>query len=142
MWISRTLDIQRELFFKNSKLLGLGRQIWLINTGAFGLFSAKISVPILVQWVPCPSFNHYFYTKLSLYSHIPNVYLESGFEFGPSCVRSPCMNVCRYLVLWNSNSQMDSLWIYMLPYIVYTHVWKEVIGRCSRHTLTDTNQSE
>ena len=34
----RTTDIQRELFFKNSKLLGLGRQIGLKFWGAFWLF--------------------------------------------------------------------------------------------------------
>jgi hypothetical protein len=32
---SRTRDIQRELFFKNSKVLGLGRQIGLKFWGAF-----------------------------------------------------------------------------------------------------------
>ena len=34
------------------------------NSGAFGVFLAKLSAPILVQWVPCPIFplfNHYFY---------------------------------------------------------------------------------
>ena len=32
-------------------------------------------------------FNHYFYKKLSLYIHIPNIYLESCFEFGPQRIR-------------------------------------------------------
>ena len=27
-------------------------------------------------------FNHYFYKKLNLYVHIPNMYLRLGFEFG------------------------------------------------------------
>ena len=68
-----------EAFFhRNPKLLGFGRQIGLINFGAFVVFSAKLSAPILVQWVPCPCFplfNHYFYKKISLYIHIPNIYL-------------------------------------------------------------------
>ena len=37
-----TMDTQRELFFKNSKLLGLGRQIGLKFFEAFGVFSAKL----------------------------------------------------------------------------------------------------
>ena len=83
---ARTTDTQTKLFFKNSKLLGFGRQIGLIFFEAFKVFSAKLSAPILVLWVPCPFFplfNHYFYKKLSLYSHIPNVYLGLGFQFGP-----------------------------------------------------------
>ena len=31
--------------------------------------------------------NHYFYKRLSLYIHIPNVYLGLGFEFGPQRIR-------------------------------------------------------
>ena len=34
-----------------------------------------------------PLFNHYFYKNLSLYIHIPNVYLGLGFEFGPQRIR-------------------------------------------------------
>ena len=33
----------------NTKLLGLGRQIGQINSGAFGVFSADLLAPILVQ---------------------------------------------------------------------------------------------
>ena len=39
---TRTTDTQRELFFKNSKLLGFGRQIGLKFFEAFGVFSAKL----------------------------------------------------------------------------------------------------
>ena len=81
-----------ETFFHwKPELLGLGRQIGQINSGAFGLFLAKLSAPILVQWVPCPCFplfNHYFYKKLSLYIQIPNIYLGLGFEFGPQRIRN------------------------------------------------------
>jgi hypothetical protein len=63
----RTTDTQWSLFQWNPKILGLGREIGQINSGAFGVFSAK---PILVQWVPCPCFPlfiHYFliYPKYS-----------------------------------------------------------------------------
>jgi hypothetical protein len=50
------------------EIKNLGRQIGQINSGAFGVFSAKLSSPILVQWVPCPFFslcNQYFYKKIS-----------------------------------------------------------------------------
>ena len=40
--ISRTTDIKREVFFKNLKLLDLGRQIGLKFWGAFWLFPAKL----------------------------------------------------------------------------------------------------
>ena len=82
-----------EAFFhRNPKLLGLGRQFGQINFGAFEVFLADLSAPILVLWVPCPCFpliNHYFYKKLSLYIHIPNIYLGLGFEFefGPQIIR-------------------------------------------------------
>ena len=39
---SPTTDIQKELFFKNSKLLGLGRQIGPKFYEAFGVFLAKL----------------------------------------------------------------------------------------------------
>ena len=44
----RTTDTQREPFFEKSKLLGLSRQIGPKIFGAFGVFSANISAPILV----------------------------------------------------------------------------------------------
>ena len=40
--ISRTTDTQTERFFKNSKLLGLGRQIGPKFYEAFGVFLAKL----------------------------------------------------------------------------------------------------
>ena len=40
VYVARTTDTQRELFFKNSKLLGLGRQINFFE--AFGVFSTKL----------------------------------------------------------------------------------------------------
>jgi hypothetical protein len=41
-FISRNMDTQRELFFKNYKLLGLGSQIGLKFYEAFGVFLAKL----------------------------------------------------------------------------------------------------
>ena len=85
------LRMPNEAFFHwNPKVLGLGRQIGQINFGAFGIFLIKLSASILVQWFPCPYFplfNHYFYKKLSLDIHIPNINLGLVFEFGPQRIR-------------------------------------------------------
>ena len=44
-----------KLFFnRNPELLGMGRQFGQINFGAFGVFWADLSGPILVLRVPCP----------------------------------------------------------------------------------------
>jgi hypothetical protein len=44
------LQTPDEAFFhRNPTLFGLGRQIWRINFGAFGVFSANLSEPIFVQ---------------------------------------------------------------------------------------------
>ena len=77
-------------FYWNPEFLGLGRQIGQINSGTFGVFLAKLSVPILIQWVPSlyfSLFNHYFYKKLSLYIHILNIYLGLGFKCGLQRIR-------------------------------------------------------
>ena len=63
---TQTTDGQFSLFSLKSRTFGLGQT----NSGAFGVFLAKLSAPILVQWGPCPCFplfNHYFYKKISLY---------------------------------------------------------------------------
>ena len=62
------LPTPNEAFFhSNQELLGLGRQVGQINSGTFGVFSAKLSAPILV-----------------MFSIIqPHIYLGLGFEFGP-----------------------------------------------------------
>ena len=51
-------------FYQNHKLLGMGRQFWLIN---FGVFTTDSSALILVLWVPCPRFPfiHPFFLKKS-----------------------------------------------------------------------------
>ena len=48
------MDTQRELFFKNRKLYGLGRQIGLKFYEAFGVFWAKQSA----QFWHCESLVH------------------------------------------------------------------------------------
>ena len=61
-------------FIKIPNFWGLSWQFGQINFGAFEGIFGQFSAPILVQWVPCPSFptiNHYSY-KLSLYTH-PNL---------------------------------------------------------------------
>ena len=55
--LNHGLRTPNEAFFhRNPKLLGLGRQFGQINFGAFGVFSADLSAPILVLWVLCPCF--------------------------------------------------------------------------------------
>ena len=49
-----------------------------MNSGAFGVFSAELSAPILFHYSTIISTE-----KLSLYILIPNIYLGLGFEFGP-----------------------------------------------------------
>ena len=74
-------------FSLKSIILGLERQIGHINSGVFVIFSAELTAPILVQWVPCFSlFNHYFYKKLSLHIRIPNEYLAWDLNF--------CFSIC------------------------------------------------
>ena len=87
---SQNHGLWKPFFHRNPKLWGLGRQIEWINSGAFGVISADLSAPILVQWVPCPCFslfNNHFYKKLSLDIHIPNINLGLVFEFGPQRIR-------------------------------------------------------
>ena len=68
------LRMPNEAFFHcNPILLGLGRQIWQINTGAFGVFSAKLSTPNTVS-------------PLSIFSLIQPLFLQ---KTKPSCVCSP-----------------------------------------------------
>ena len=51
------LRTPNEAFFHwNPELLGLGRKIMQKNSGAFGIFLAKLSAPFLLQWVLCPDF--------------------------------------------------------------------------------------
>ena len=77
----RTATPNEVFFYWNPELFGLGRQIGKIDSGAFGVFSAKLSATILVQ-----SLVHVFHystiistEKVSLYIHIPNIYLGLGF---------------------------------------------------------------
>ena len=65
----------------------LGRQIGQIDSGAFGVFSAKLSAPILVQWVTCPCFPLFHYCFCKKLSHIPNIYLGLRFKFGLQRIR-------------------------------------------------------
>ena len=74
-----------EAFFQwNPEILGLGRQIGQINSGAFGEFSAKLSAPISAQWVYMFSIIQPLFQqkKLSSYIHVSNISLGLGFEFG------------------------------------------------------------
>ena len=67
---------------------GHPERVFFRKSQTFGVFSADLSAPILVLWVPCfPLINHYFYKKLSIYTQIPNIFLGLGFEFGPQRIR-------------------------------------------------------
>ena len=58
------LRTPNEAFFHwNAELLGLGRQIWHINSGAFGVFLAELSAPIWVQWVHVFHYSTFISTK-------------------------------------------------------------------------------
>ena len=120
-WWAHGLRTPRESFFLNPELLGMGRHFGLKVFEAFGVFSAGLSAPILLLWVPFPCFllfNHYFYKKLSLYIHIPNIYLGLGFEFGPkriigiqpSCVRSPWHNISQSFGTQSSGLSNWKVW--------------------------------
>ena len=91
------LRTTNETFFHwNLELLGLGRQIEQKNSEAFRVVSAELSVPYLVQWVPC-SYSYLFshYLKKRLYIHITNIYLGLGFQFGIRLLAFVCLqSVC------------------------------------------------
>ena len=100
IWIVARTDYghpERAFFHWNLEILCLRKQIGQINSGSFGVFSTKLSAPILIQWVPSPCpplFNHCFYKELSLYIHIPNIYLGLGFEITPQIIRDSAF-VCQ-----------------------------------------------
>ena len=75
MW--HGLQTPKEAFFnRNPKLLGLGRQFEQIHFGAFELFSANFSAPILVHWTIQVGFIDTFSYSLSFTSSI----LEQGLQ--------------------------------------------------------------
>ena len=99
---SRTTDAQLSLFSSKSQTFGLGQTNWSSTFWGIMGISGQLSACILVLWVPYPCFpsiNHYFYKKLSLYIHIPNMYLGLGFEFGPQRIFefSHCVSIVRDL---------------------------------------------
>ena len=60
-------DYERPMkpFSLKSRIFGLGQTNWANRF--WGIFGQTISIPILVQWVPClcfSLFNHYFYKKI------------------------------------------------------------------------------
>ena len=85
-------DCPMKPFPLKFRAFGLGQTNWEDKFwGILDIYGQTIS-NLLVQWVPClcfPSFNHFFYKKLSLYImiHIPIIYLRLGFVFGPQRIR-------------------------------------------------------
>jgi hypothetical protein len=62
-----------SLFSLKYRTFGLGQTNWADKSwGIWGIVGQTIST--LVFHI----FNHYFYKKLSLYIHIPNIYLNLG----------------------------------------------------------------
>ena len=55
--IHRLRTPRESFFFKNLELMGLGKHFVLKCFEAFGVFSAGLSAPILVLWVPYPCFS-------------------------------------------------------------------------------------
>ena len=75
----KTTDYGRPIKPFFSKILTFWA--WADNFGAFGVFSADLSAPILVLWVPCPCFpliNHFFYKNISFWFQ---------FQFGQQRIR-------------------------------------------------------
>ena len=133
---TRTTDARWSLFSLKSRAFGLGQ----INSGAFGVFLAMLSAPILIQWVVCPCFplfNNHFYKKLRLYIQIPSIYLELGFEYGPqrvrfwpSCVRSsyrtPNVCVCaKSLTILQFHISEDALDCIQAPALARVHAHQQ-----------------
>ena len=66
--------------------IGLEKTNWADKFwGIWDIFCRNISTHF---GTPCfLLFNHYVYKKISLYIHIPNIYLGLGFEFEPQSIR-------------------------------------------------------
>ena len=80
----------KTFFHRNLKFWGLNRLFGRINFGAFGVFLADLSAPILVLWVsfPCfPLINHYFLKKSRLYIQITIIHLGLRLESGPQRIK-------------------------------------------------------
>ena len=77
-------------FHWNPELWGLGRQIGQIILGHLGYFRLNYQYPF---WYSESLIHVFHYStiisikKLSLYIHIPNIYLGLGFEFGLQRIR-------------------------------------------------------
>ena len=110
---------RESFFFENPKLLGLGRQIGPKFFGAFGVFSADLSAPILVLWVPCPCFpliKHYFYKKnYAFISKTQQIIWE--WELNSGCVRSPWTRsmVCS----WKTKVRSTIWYILLFTLVLY-----------------------
>ena len=89
-WMILTMDY--ELFPLKSRTFGLWQTNWADK--CWGIFSQTISTYFgtvsSLSYICFPLFIHYFYKSLSLYIHIPNIYLGLGFEFefGPQRIRN------------------------------------------------------
>ena len=78
-FFARTTDSQWSLFALKSRTFGLGQTNWADKFRCIWVIFGQTISTHFGTVSPC----HYFYKKLSLYIHIPNIYLGLGFEFGP-----------------------------------------------------------
>ena len=88
---TQTTDAQWSLFSLKSRTFGSGSTIWVDKFwGIWGIFSQTISTHFCtVSPLSMLSIVHYFYKKLSLYIHTPNIYLglELELEFGLQMIK-------------------------------------------------------
>ena len=112
--MTRTTDAQWSLFHWNPELLGLGRQIGQINSGAFGIFLVEVSVSILV-----PSLVHVFHYSTI---HIPNIWdvdswimenMDKGWYQNGYWYFDQKYPKCSRIYLPNLSAQPQKFWISM-----------------------------
>ena len=101
----------KKLFSLNPEILGWGRQIGQINSGVFGVFSAKQSAPMFVQFLI--HFFHYstIISKKKPFYQIPNIYSGLGSEFGPQKLGILAF-VCPKSVSGGIRSKRTASWVW------------------------------
>ena len=97
---ARTTDAQWSLFSLKSRIFGLGQTNWADKFWGISCIFGPNYILVQLVFCPCfPLFNHYLYKKVSLYIHIPNIYLGLGLEFRPQRIRDLAFGVSVVRVL-------------------------------------------
>ena len=88
---TRTMDAQRNLYSLKSRTFGFGQANWAYRFwDIFGIFGQTISThfvtvsPSSMLFIIYPLF---LQNKLSLYIHIPNIFMKMRLEFGLQRIR-------------------------------------------------------